>query len=302
LRSALVVLGLLAAVVPASAEEKVLAPPSPDQIKINKLNAEVGKEVVGRPGRLSEVEVKKEKPLPPGVLEGFRRETAVPSDAVVVQISQPAAGRPVQTASLEERTKAKERQKEEETRILKGYCFLDRKLEIRGLYLPYELACTFENGEAGTLYGTFLPDFKSYSLVFKPLEVEIDGVRYAVVKGEVMLGDRSSLNLADKVNKKVLEKVALQAFSSGTQEGLAAYQEYVEGKYTKTETVGTENPITVQEKNYPDNYPIVRTVLGVLKGISQGLKEAFESQLKSVPVIFEVYPKTLYVRLEVKRK
>jgi len=287
----------------AGAEERVLAPPSPDQIKVNKLNAEVGKEVVEVPSSLQKKEFKKERPLPPGVFTLFRKETSLPTDAKVVRLSVSSGNNRTQVSGEGKPSPSRPASGVRvETVLLKGYCYLDRTLEIKGLFLPYELACTFDDGRTGIVYGAFVPDFKSYGLVFKPEEVEIDGQRYRVVNGVVMNGDRSSVNLADRVNRKVLEKVALKGFSSATTEGLNAYGEYVEGKYTKTETVGTENPVTVQEKDYPSNYPIVKAFLGLLKGVSDGLKEAFQSELKSVPVVFEVYPKTLYARLEIEVK
>ncbi len=282
----------------ASAEDVVLSPKvNLQQIQIEKLNTEAGKKVVENPSTPKLLEKKKQKKAPVNlmpVLEVYSIDNAVPTSAkegniIPVEVPKKQTEIPAGRNSI--------RNVKPKTAELKGYCEFTRGLKITTVSMPVELPCYFGD-KTGTLYGELLPDFKTYSLIMVPKEVKIRGEMYRVKSGYVLSADRTTMNLADYVNKQLLKKVLYAGLSQGVSSGFSAYQKYIEDKYTQTQTVGTENPVIVQTHDYPPSYPYTSAVLGFIKGLTTALSDVVKQETDKVPVIFRVNGgKTVYVRL-----
>ena len=283
----------------AFAEDVVLSPKvNLQQIQIEKLNTEAGKKVVENPSTPKLLEKKKQKKAPVNlipVLEVYSIDNAVPTPARgenVIPVEPPEKQTKPSAGSNQTAVQVKPK-----TAELKGYCEFTRGLRITTISMPVELPCYFGD-RVGTLYGDLLPDFKTYSLIMVPKEVKINGNLYRVKSGYVLSADKTTMNLADYVNKQLLKKVLYAGLSQGVSSGFSAYQKYIEDKYTQTQTVGTENPVIVQTHDYPPSYPYTSAVLGFIKGLTTALSEIVRQETSKVPVIFRVNGgKTVYVRL-----
>jgi type IV secretory pathway VirB10-like protein len=164
--------------------------------------------------------------------------------------------------------------------------------------MPVDVNCIFENGMTGKLYGILASDFKTYSLIFKPYRVVLsDGRFFAVKNGAVYNADKTSLNVADEVNKQYLKRVVASALQSGVKSSFEAYQQYVENKDTSTYTVGSSGTV-VQEKHYPSNYPIIAGILGAVSGAVNSIMDMMKSEFQNIPVLFKINAgKTVYAEL-----
>jgi hypothetical protein len=279
--------------------------PPPADERGAKINAEVGENVVEGANPVKQVQVVPQRMVNYNLLWGqFLRSTNRPTAVSVSLLPDYSQKKGVQNTNSTQSAppQSTNQQAQVAKKHLTGYCYFDRALNITTLTLPVELPCQFSDGSVGILAGELMPDLKTYSLILKPQRVIINGVEYKVSSGYVLNRSRSSMNVADEVNKQYLKKVLYAAVSQGATEGLNAYQQYVQGKYTTTTVVGTDNPVVVQDHNYPSSYPIVSAALGFLKGLTQAFSQIIQKETNNVPVLYKVNSgKVVYVNLYVER-
>ncbi len=215
-----------------------------------------------------------------------------------------AVERPAEKEAKEPEAKKEESRKKNSSAVyhLEGVCSFDSGIEMRSLSLPVEVSCLLKDDSgrvvSGVLHGFLTPEGKTYSLILVPKELVVGGKRLKVVEGYALTSDRSSMNLADEVDRELVKKLVLASAQSGITEGFKAYKEYAENR---NKEVYTANDNTVAEKNeYPSNYPLVSAVFGALKGAVDTVVGALKEKKGQVPVIFRIFPgKTFWVSLKV---
>jgi hypothetical protein len=285
---------------PPQGEEIII--PNPKEYGREKLNAVIGKKAVQNPSKIHINDIQRED-----YYRYIQTITSIdnnqPVDATIKTTktngSVSSGMNEKATISSSRNTMATTNTKEQ-IYLLKGNCYIDRNIDMTTIAMPIDIDCIFENGKTGKVYGNLVSDFKTFSLLLKPYRVIFsDGVSYAVKSGVVYNADRTTINVADEVNKQYLKRVFASALQSGLKSSFDAYQEYVENRDTTTYVAGNSGTV-VQEKRIPKNYPIVAGILGAVSGAVDSIMNFMKSEFQSIPVLFKINAgKTLYVELYV---
>lgn len=274
---------------------------NPKQYGRQKLNDITGNQAVETPSgiQVENIQIENYYRLIPAVLSQDRNN---PVEATIEETKSETNGNnsspAVENQSERKPVRQNSSSKTSETVIFTGECYLDRTLNISTLVMPADLNCTFSDGSTGTLQGIFKADLKTYALLFQPQRVILDSGAVYKVKGIVYNGDRTSINLADKVNKRFLERIAAQSLLSGANAAFDAYNTYAQNKDSETVVAGSSGTV-IQQKSIPSNYPVIAGVLGAIKGAVQGAIGLMQGEFQNIPVIYKVYGgKVFYVELE----
>jgi len=272
---------------------------NPKQYGRQKLNDITGNQAVETPSgiQVEQMQIENYYRLIPSILSQDRNS---PTEASIESVKNPTTPTTA-TTTTEVQTGQKpatvSNTSQPQAVILTGECYLDRTLDISTLVMPADLSCTFSDGSTGILQGVFKADLKTYALLFQPQRVILDNGMVYKVKGVVYNGDRTSINLADKVNKRFLERIVAQSLLAGTNSAFEAYNTYAQNKDSQTIVTGSSG--IIQQKSIPSNYPIIAGVLGAVKGAVQGVIGLMQSEFQNIPVIYKVYGgKIFYVELE----
>jgi len=182
-----------------------------------------------------------------------------------------------------------------------GYCYLDNGLEVERISTYAYLKCDFKEpiGKA-TLAVSVTPDFYAKALIGTALYIEKDGNRFPVVSGVVLTKDKNSINIANLVNDRKIEKITTTGIYTATTVATKTAQAYLEMKQTAstttdTNTIATSSGTTTvsgqNTKEIPlDNY----LVSGALELVSSLSKVIGESIINELPYTFKIYPNSVF--------
>ncbi len=183
---------------------------------------------------------------------------------------------------------------------LRGYCYLDKKLKvISDTYFRVKCYLKDEREVAhlGELFGRVHLDYRNLKVEFIPLEFREKNKSYKVV-GKVFKEDRMTDNIADKVNRRMLEKATALGISTFLSSSASAYREYALNNQVD---VYMDDNRVVSKKSVDKDYPLLYGALEGANAFVQSIADMIKSESDRMPYMFIINPQKLYVELQVKK-
>jgi len=132
---------------------------------------------------------------------------------------------------------------------LSGYCTIPNEITVKRMQRYSVMRCVFNNNplglKKGDMFAEFIPLPKHYALIGKPIYISnsfLGGRRVPIDNGVIMTIDRTSLNIANRINnvaiKDLLAKSAL-TLNTVAYQGAVAYLSAVQQSNTTTQLSST---------------------------------------------------------------
>lgn len=201
----------------------------------------------------------------------------------------------------------KEKKEQDETPLfLTGYCYVDNDILIERLPTYAYANCDFPNPYGKRVLAmTITPDFYSKAAIATPLYIEDEDKRLPVISGAVLTKDRSSINIANLVNDRKIEKIMTTAIYSTTQTATKVAQQYLAMKQqaatqTTQDTIATPSGTTTVSATNTKEIPLSNYIVsGSIELVSSLSKVIGEAMINELPFTFKVYKDSiLFVDLQ----
>jgi len=205
--------------------------------------------------------------------------------------------------------KAEKEKREERKQLFRyghGYCYMDQEAIIDRIATYAYLSCDLNHpiGKVN-LAVSLVPEYYAKAIVANPLYVLLDDeTRLPVKNGVVMTKDRNSINLANFVNDRRIEKMWATGMYKGVGIVAKRAQAFLDQKYksdtSQTSTVvGSINPtVTTSSKTKEPKFSDALVVAGI-EFTSEIAKILGESYVQNLHYTFKVNKgRVFYVDLE----
>jgi len=189
---------------------------------------------------------------------------------------------------------------EHEVKFVSGYCILDKDILVERIATYAYLDCDFTNPIGrGKLAVSMVPEFYAKALVANPLYIVTSDNRYPVHNGVVMTKDRNSVNLANIVNDRLIQKIAIsggyRTLGIVAQQAQAYLNAKSEARTQTTSTVtGGDNPVVVQDTKVLQPKSEDYFAVAVLQSVSELAKIVGENMIENLPYTFKANKGAIY--------
>jgi len=124
---------------------------------------------------------------------------------------------------------------EEDTIVsLTGYCVTRNEIDIEQIQGYGVLECSFDdndfNIEESNIFASFIPIPDKMALIAKPVYVQVGRKKIAITNGVILTVDRTSLNVANFINDKKIEKIAGKFMTASAKLALDSSVLYMQQK------------------------------------------------------------------------
>ena len=188
----------------------------------------------------------------------------------------------------------------EHIRYAKGYCFLSKDILVRRMATYAYFDCDFSEpiGRA-RLAVSMVPEYYAKALVGNPLYVSYGDKRLPVANGVVLTKDKNSLNLANIVNDRLLEKIVVTSGYTGLGIVAQQAQNYLTDKSAaRTQTTSTVSggltPVVVQDTRTLQPRIEDYWAAASIQAISEIAKIIGENMVENLPYTFKADKGSIY--------
>jgi len=194
-----------------------------------------------------------------------------------------------------EKLETLEIKKKKKIRYAQGYCYLSRDILVERLATYAYFECDFSEpiGKA-KLAVSMVPEFYAKAIIANPLYVVTkDNKRMPISSGVVMTKDKNSINLANIINDRLLEKIIVTSGYKGVGVFAKQAQSFLDAKsaarYSQTSTTtGGLTPVVIQDTRIKqpriEDYFATATV----QLVSELTKIIGENMVKNLPYTFKI--------------
>lgn len=181
-----------------------------------------------------------------------------------------------------------------------GYCYFPNEVKVGGSDMYYTLPCDLDTLGKVEVFGQLKINAGALMLTFNPLQVRKGNMKFDVVQGYALNGDKTMNNVANEVNERKIEKIGARILTKSAQTAFDSTKTYYDNK-NKTTTVGLGGAV-VQQNKYPSDYPLVMTATAIAKGVVEGIGELISDKANKMPVLFKIKQgQTVYLYMVVKK-
>jgi hypothetical protein len=206
-----------------------------------------------------------------------------------------------------ERLEAEEEYKaSHEIKYVSGYCMLNKQIVVERLATYAYLDCDFSGTIGrGQLAISLVPEFYAKALIGNPLYlITKDNDRLPVHNGVVMTKDKNSVNLANVVNDRLVQKIAITSGYKGLGVVAQQAQAFLDAKsaarYQTSSTVtGGDNPVVVQDTKVLQPRIEDYFATALVQTVGEIAKIVGENLVENLPYTFQAHKGSVfYVDLE----
>lgn len=198
-----------------------------------------------------------------------------------------------------------EKEKYEKENFIKygrGYCYLDKEIVVERLANYAYLSCNL-NYPIGkvTLAISLVPEFYGSALIGNPLYVQKGEKRIPIKNGVVMTKDKNSINLANLVNDRKLQKMIATGLYKSAQIATVQAQAYLQERIAARqiqETIvspggvgGSVVSTTTNRIAPPKEDYYLATTFAIVGELSKIIGESF---VKDLPFTFKAFKNSVY--------
>lgn len=124
--------------------------------------------------------------------------------------------------------------KEDEIISITGYCVTRNEIDVEQIQGYGVLECNFDendfNIEESNIFVSFIPIPEKTALIAKPIYIQVGRKKIAITNGVILTVDRTSLNVANFINDRKLEKITGKFMTASAKLALDSSVLYMQQK------------------------------------------------------------------------
>lgn len=252
-------------------------------------------------------------------IKSFQAKGSVPQNASKIQLGEALEDKRAKAMAERLALAANKKQLEQQKlkaptwpRFVEGYCYVKNDVEVERIATYAYLSCDFaDNGGKGDLVVSLVPDFYAGALIAKPLYITTTEKktgkkqRVPIVSGAVLTRDRLSINVANIVNDRKIEKITATGAYTTLNVATKQMQAYMaderasrqQNSVTYNTTNGVSQTIQSQTQQAPQKSDYIAAA--GIEIVSQLAKVIGEGFVSSLPYTFKINKDSiLYVDAE----